>query len=72
MTYVMDEGFFMTETHLYVGSDPLPGGDSPTIAPGQYPSTRSDMDNVTSDNYTITGLSGEIFVVAHAVVLGQY
>jgi hypothetical protein len=68
VTYVMYEGFFMTETHLYVGNNQTPG----TAAPGQLGNIRSGLDKVTSDSYTITGLSGDIYVMAHAVVLGHY
>jgi hypothetical protein len=41
-----------------------------TVAPGQYSTIHGDLDDVTSNSYTITGLSGEIYVVAHATVYG--
>ena len=68
--YSMDEGFTMKETHLYIDNDPLPinhKGEC-TTAPGQYPYIHDDLNNVTTDSYTVTGLSGDIHVVAHAVV----
>jgi len=61
-------GYKMTETHLYVGSYPWPkkNGDY-TVAPGQYP-YKHDPLNATEDDYTVTGLSGPIYIIAHAVV----
>lgn len=68
--YEMDAGFTMDETQLYVGNDILPkkGGEY-TVAPGQYGNIH-DLDGASSDSYTITDLSGDIYVVAHAVVCG--
>ncbi len=70
VTYDMDEGNTMDATHLYVGTDELPLNKkgNPTVAPGQYGNTHDDLDGATTDSYTITGLSGSIHVVAHAVV----
>jgi len=70
VTYTMYEGYTMDDTHLYVGTEPLPRDKKGkyTVSPGQYPYSH-DLDNATSDTYTITGLSGgDIYVVAHAVV----
>jgi hypothetical protein len=74
VTYTMRPGFFLGETHLYAGTDALPssidrktGAKEYTVAPGQYGNIH-DLDEASSDTYTITGLSGPIFVVAHAVV----
>ena len=56
------------ETHLYIGNETLPvdvNGD-PTVAPGQYTVIHDDADP-TNDSYTIDGLTGDIYVVAHAV-----
>jgi hypothetical protein len=64
--------YTMVETHLYVGSEILAtdvNGDF-TVAPGQYPTIHDELANVTSDSYTISGLSGDIYVVAHATVAG--
>jgi len=69
VTFLMASGFTMDETHLYVGSEILPrdvNGDF-TVAPGQYPD-QHDLTNATTDSYTITSLSGDIYVIAHAVV----
>jgi hypothetical protein len=64
--------YTMTETHLYVGSEPWPrknGGDY-TVAPGDYPYSHT-LDNETTDYYPpppINGFNGEdIYIIAHAV-----
>jgi hypothetical protein len=46
----------------------LDGGNS--SVPGQYGNIHDELANVTSDSYTISGLSGTIYVVAHATVTG--
>lgn len=81
VTYTMNPGFSLNETHLYVGSDILPKHckGSPghpnyecdwTVAPGQFPYKHNNLGGATSDSYTVAGLSGNIFVVAHAVACG--
>jgi hypothetical protein len=68
ITYNMYAGNTMTETHLYVGNDKLPKKNGQyTVSPGQYPYSHT-LNNATTDQYVITGLSGKIYVVAHAVV----
>jgi hypothetical protein len=68
ITYHMYSGYKMDETHLYVGSDPLPSNNgSYTVAPGQYPYSH-DLDSASTDSYFVTGLGGEIYIIAHAVV----
>lgn len=69
VTFTMLSGYVMDETHLYVGSEPLARdvNSEYTVAPGQYP-VRHDLTRATSDSYTVSGLSGPIYVVAHAVV----
>ncbi len=67
--YKMLSGYAMSETHLYVGSTdtPLKNGNK-TVAPGQYPYKHENLNNVTKDEYVINGLSGKIYIIAHAVV----
>lgn len=62
----------LQETHLYVGSEVMPKNKlgEPTAAPGQYPTIHGELKGVTSDSYSISGLSGPIYVVAHATVSG--
>ena len=70
-SYQMISGFTMSETHLYAGNDLLAKdvkGDY-TVAPGQYGNLH-ELSASTSDSYTLSGLSGDIYVVAHAVVCG--
>jgi hypothetical protein len=57
-----------SETHLYVGSTKMP---STGAAPGRYPQN----DNVTESSdtevkYVVNNVSGEIYVIAHAVMNG--
>jgi hypothetical protein len=70
VTYQMYEDNYMTATHLYVGSNRLPRDKNgkETVTPGQYPYVHGSLNNATTDTYTVTGLSGNIYVVAHAVV----
>jgi hypothetical protein len=60
------------EIHLYVGTEEFPRNKQGelTIAPGQYPVTASSLNNAVSFSYTVSGLSGPVYVVAHAVVDG--
>lgn len=68
VTYNMFYGYKMDDTHLYVGNEPWPrdNGDY-TVAPGQYPYSH-DLNNASTDSYRVTGLSGNIYIIAHAVV----
>ncbi len=73
VTYTTNGNYVLTETHLYIGNDPYPlqkRGNNyvPTVAPGQYPYQNGSLDNVFMDSYSIDGLSGDIFIIAHGVV----
>jgi hypothetical protein len=39
-----------------------------TVAPGQYPNKNDTLADVSSYQFTVNNLSGEVHVVAHAVV----
>lgn len=67
VTYNIDADYTLEETHLYVGNEILPRDKKGnyTTAPGQFP-----YSGETS--YTIDGLSGDIYVVAHSVVCGDF
>ena len=67
--FEMNEGYVLSETHLYIGNEPYPTDNNGnyTVAPGQFP-FQHQLDNVESDSYTINDLSGEIYVIAHGVV----
>jgi hypothetical protein len=75
ITYEMNDGYKLEETHLYVGSTkyvPFEKGGKVnyTVAPGQYP-TIHDLTGATSDTYTVTlPTTGPIYLIAHAVVSG--
>jgi hypothetical protein len=76
VTYNTCGGYMMDEVHLYVGNDILAWDDNPgdpgyTVAPGKFPYTDDDIAT-NSYTFTIDGLSGDIYVVAHAVVVGDY
>lgn len=38
-----------------------------TVAPGQFP-YQNQLDNATSDSYNLSGITGEIYIIAHGVV----
>ena len=63
------EGYVLNETHLYIGNEPYPtdSNGNITVAPGQFP-YQHELDSAENDSYTIDGLSGEIYVIAHGVV----
>jgi hypothetical protein len=82
VTYSTCGSYAMTETHLYVGDEVLAraelhGSPDPgevgkfTVAPGQYPYIHEGLDTQT-DTFSVSGLAGAIYVVAHAVVVGDY
>lgn len=77
VNFIAEEGFVFKETHLYIGNDPYPmkirgnGVEVPTVAPGQYPYKHGNLDNAVMDSYTIDGLSGEVYMIAHAVVCAK-
>ena len=69
VTYsITNDDYTLDETHLYIGSEPYPLKDGvPTVAPGHY-GHQNDLDNASSDSYTVNDLSGDIYVIAHGVV----
>ncbi len=67
VAYMMDAGWTMGFAQLYVDGEPLPRGDGDyTVAPGRYP-YKYYVDGPTH-TFTVTGLSGDIYVVAHTDV----
>jgi hypothetical protein len=72
VTYDIAAPYNLKESHLYVGSDVLPinGNGFNTVAPGQYPQLHEGLDGASSDDYVFDGLSGEVYIVAHATVCG--
>lgn len=72
--YEMMNGYYMKETHFYAGSDmyPYKKNGSPTVAPGQYPYKNEMLDYATSDEYTVEGLEGMVYLIAHGEVCGEF
>ena len=70
ITYnITNPDYRLTSTHLYVYPNvgtPIPPNNEPTI-PGHYPDSHV-LDYATTDTFTVTGLSGNIYVIAHATV----
>lgn len=57
-----------SETHLYVGSSKMPPKGA---APGQYPNNTDRTESSESEvTYVVNDVSGEIYVIAHAVMNG--
>lgn len=75
-TFNVNSGFWMEETHLYIGSTQLPKFKqgkslSDTVAPGQYPFIHDDLTgDKRTDTYSVNPInaSGSIYVIGHAVV----
>jgi hypothetical protein len=69
VTYNMNAGFTMSEVHLYVGNAqfPLDNNGNPTVAPGKYP-VGEEFDEPQTTFTKTFNVSGEIYVIAHAVV----
>ena len=73
--YQMDNGYILTETHLYVGDTPYPmsggGNPKPNVSPGQYTAIHDSVLDNTQDSYNLAGVDvdddGHIYVIAHAV-----
>lgn len=69
VTYKMYEGFYLSETHLYVGSNPLPTkkNGKVSVAPGDYDYEHM-MDKASGDEYSIKIGPGDYYIIAHGVV----
>ena len=65
----LNAGIKLNTTQLWVGNTMLPLKKGKFItAPGQFPYKHENLGGVTTDTFTITGLSGNIYVAAHADV----
>jgi hypothetical protein len=78
VSYDLSVGFVLQETHLYVGTTILPHVQQGnklvyTVAPGQYPYSHENLEDVVSDSYTIPNnfAGAQIYIVAHAVVCSE-
>jgi len=71
VTYSMKTPYKLEEAQLYLGTDVLPmDNGSYTVAPGQYTYNAGELTSVTTYTFNGTGLSGDIYMVAHATVSG--
>jgi hypothetical protein len=69
VTYNMGTSCHLSTTHLYVGNLILPlKNNKKTTAPGQFPYKHENLNGVSTDSYTVTGLSGLIYIAAHSDV----
>lgn len=71
-----ENGYVLKETHIYIGNEPYPMQERgkklvPTVAPGQYPYKHDNLDGAIIDSYTVDGLSGDIYLIAHSVVCAK-
>ncbi len=62
----------LDEEQLYIGSTPLPldGDGELTVTPADFPIV-ADLDGAAQTTNTVTGLSGDINIVYHAVACGD-
>ena len=67
---VLYDNYSLSEVHIYVGCAMYPTGPNGklTTAPGQYTVNIADLDMVSGVDYTLSDVTGEIYVIAHAVV----
>jgi len=66
--YVMKAGYSLSEVHVYVGCDPYPNIKGvKTVAPGQYTFNEGSLDNLNGMTVNFTDVSGDIYIIAHAV-----
>ncbi len=73
VSYYTFAGVVMSEVHLYIGSNPLPlYEDGYSVAPGHYPYIAHNLSDATTHIFNINDLSGNVYLVAHAVVKADW
>jgi hypothetical protein len=65
--YQMNPGYYMDEAHVYAGCAQYPSNNGITVAPGQYTFNGTGLNKAMTTTVTFTGLSGCVYVIAHAV-----
>ncbi len=76
VAYNMMSGYTMSEIHFYVGNTKYPmvergrNGSVPTVAPGKY-TYKKDLDGASSHSFSLEA-TGDIYIIAHAVVCGNF
>lgn len=68
VTYDMDPGYYLYETHLYISSE-NPGGFVP---PGQCQYKDDDLNGKEVHTYKNISAGDQVYIIAHAVVRGNY
>jgi hypothetical protein len=70
VTIEMAEGYTLNETDLFIGNTMLPkdGSNNFTTNPEFYTYKHPSLAKVSTDTYSVSGLSGDIYVVAFALV----
>jgi len=64
----MKTGYSLSEAHVYVGCNPYPElKGKTTVAPGQYTYNASSLDHVTGMTVNFTDVTGDVYIIAHAV-----
>lgn len=68
--FVAHEGYGFFATHLYIGNEKYPRlrNGRQTVAPGQYPYKHDNLDGVGNDYFEVSGIEGDIYIIAHAEV----
>jgi Fe-S cluster biogenesis protein NfuA len=70
--YIMHDGYVLNEAHIYVGCEMYPEikqgkKTAKTVAPGQYTFVNSKLNNLTGLTVNFTDVSGDVYVIVHAV-----
>ena len=68
--YLMKEGYYLTETHFYIGKDRFPTDKdgNPSVSPGHY-GNQHMLDKATNDEYIFYNIKPERYeTIAHGVV----
>jgi hypothetical protein len=67
--YTLNEGYGMTEAHVYVGADPYPKKNGKyTVAPGSYSWNSGILNHVTSFTTPQINAPDPFYVIVHAIV----
>lgn len=66
ITYELDPGFNLDDTHVWVGTTPLP------IKKGKYTTAPGQFNHNFKNPVVVNGLSGNIYIAAHAGVCWEY
>lgn len=66
----MTGGYTLNETRLYFGSEKLPkdGSNNFTTDPAFYTYSHVNLNGASGDTYSVTGLTGNIYVIGYASI----